>query len=239
MTNLLAGSFLLGAYWGRREESLDQCATRLSVCLEGLAEISPIFDGWFHKARTRRGATQEAVSREFDALRSLLSSGRGRRDTDKSVISELGYSASLWNGKKAAAAWSVQCGSHPGPGIGISNLFVVDWPESNDMMALRCEQEMALKAMRVVVESWDPEWATWTSRPLRNAQQTSGREPVLGLLTYFNEARRVPRLDAPFDVDRLGNGHVLSIDSSVEGLMGHIAILRQQLHDTGALREVS
>jgi hypothetical protein len=38
------------------------------------------------------------VAFDVATLASLLSEGRSRRDTEDTVIEELGYSAALWNG---------------------------------------------------------------------------------------------------------------------------------------------
>ena len=119
MSNLVDGRFILGAYWGPREESLETCARRLVDCLQGLAEISPVFDGWYRKGASKAAASREPVGRDLKQLEDLLDSGRHRTDFGGDVMAELGLNAELWNRQTdRTAAWSVTCGAFPAPGVG-------------------------------------------------------------------------------------------------------------------------
>ena len=54
------GTFV-GAYWGVRDESVDDCAERIAALLLRLAEIDPLLSGWRDKAMTKKEALAAPV----------------------------------------------------------------------------------------------------------------------------------------------------------------------------------
>lgn len=115
--------FYVGAYWGSRREGLEECASRLQIGLAALAQVSPLLARWKPKGRTRMGPVSgdEVVASQ---LVDVLGRGVNRRDADGSVIEELGWSWSAWNGlSRSPAAVSVQCGATTFS-VGVLNSFV-------------------------------------------------------------------------------------------------------------------
>lgn len=240
MSNLVDGRFVLGAYWGSREESLDTCARRLADCLQGLAEVSPVFDGWYRKGASKAAASREPVGRSLAQLVELLDSGRQRTDVGGDVMVELGFNAALWNRQSdSAAAWSVTCGAFPAPGVGVSNAFVIDWPERAEGVTVEDDLLVAKAVMRVVVQAWKPDWATWASRAMRDLQQVPARHPALGLLTYFGPRRNLPQLDLEVAAEPLDGGSVLVVEPTASDLPNRLLRLREALAGTEALQATS
>ena len=240
MSDLVDGRFVLGAYWGPREESLEACTARLFDCLQGLAQVSPVLDGWYRKGASKAAASREPVGRSLEQLEKLLDSGRQRTDFGGDIMADLGFSAALWNRQSArAAAWSVSCGAFPPPGVGVSNVFVVDWPERAPGLTVERDLSVAKAAMRVVVQAWEPDWATWTTHAMRELQQASARHPVLGLLTYFGPRRMLPQLGPDVVAEPLGGGQMLVVDPTADDLPSRLLRLREALTGTEAMQATS
>lgn len=237
MNELLASPFVLGGYWGARADPVEDCARRLAECLRGLAEISDVLEGWFRKGRSKSAASREPVAPTVESLQTLLLAGRQRRDDDGGVMAELGFSLSLWNRQPKAAAWSLTCGAYPASGVGVLNYFVLNWPDQVTDATLAEDLVTARAVMLNVVQSWEPDWATWTSDALRNSQQLVPRQPVLGLSTYLGAARSLPPLPLEeFAVQAFGLGHLVSLDPTNPDLAGRLARLHEALSREGALR---
>lgn len=240
MSDLVEGRFILGAYWGPREESLGTCARRLSDCLQGLSEVSPVFEGWYRKRASNDAASREAVGRSLEQIADLLDAGRQRKDFGGDVMAELGFNAALWNRQSgSAAAWSVTCGAFPGPGVGVSNAFVVDWPERAPGVTVEDDLIVAKAVMRVVVQAWEPDWATWASRAMRDLQQAPPRHPALGLLTYFGPRRNLPQLALDVAAEPLEGGSLLVVKPTASDLPSRLLRLREALTGTEALQATS
>jgi hypothetical protein len=176
-------NFYVGAYWGPRKESALDCAKRLSNCLSQLGVAHPTLASWHPKGASRAAASGASVSVVPEDLAQLLARGRNRRDVDGSVIEELGFSAGLWNRKSVAVAFSVTCGSYLSIGS-IMNSFVIQLPAPEAEALELYEPRIAQAITYSLVDSWDPEWATWASFSMREVQGQSSA-PIFGWLTYL------------------------------------------------------
>lgn len=176
----------LGAYWGPRRESAEQCADRLLRCITSLAEISPLLSTWKQKTRTKREAMLAATI-DLDDLVRQVGAGVNRRDSDRSIIEELGYSWAAWNGNmKSAVSLSVSCGSWSEV-LKSPNSLVLNLPEPScpDADTIYGNAEQILGS---VVEAWEPDRALISSHRLReevesispNAGMTVGWKTYLG-----------------------------------------------------------
>src|SRR5215510_5513523 len=90
--------YYIAGYWGRRRATVDDCAAKATEFLESLAEIEETFRTWFHTADSE----EEALSRPFRidqaSLREELLASRSRRDSDNSIVEELGFNLAMWTG---------------------------------------------------------------------------------------------------------------------------------------------
>lgn len=174
----------IGTYWGDRQESAAEGGTRLAACLGALAGIEPLLGAWFRTGMTRATANIP-VSRDVSALTDLLYEGRKRGDLDNGVIEDLGFSVGLWNGAPAEVGLSAHVGSyanHPG----ILNNFLLRLPKPDETSAHLYRPDVGVEIIEAIVEAWQPDWATWSSPPLRGSQKPS-REPEIGWLTYLRD----------------------------------------------------
>ena len=201
--------FFLGAYWRARRESIEQCTDRLYRMFSGLCSCDETLATWYAKGRSRTQALQNRVhvGNRDDLLR-LLDRGRNRRDTDKSVIEELGFDIALWNGAAAGreADVSLCCGLYtPNPNLG--NCVALSLPE--DLGKLR-RSERTADVLAAVVAAWEPDWAGVMSNEAMNARQFDARVPFVDWMLYLSnrlapQIQHLPQLAVARNVDGLGS----------------------------------
>ncbi len=208
----LSEQLYVGAYWSARAESVEACAARAVVGFERLASVDELLGSWRLKG-ARRAAARLPFDTRVESVMQALAAGRNRRDDDGSVIDALGFSLGVWNGDGAdPVGLSIRCGiSATTPAL--SNSVVVTLPEQSTRSAGLYGRPGAGQIVAALVEAWEPDWATVTSNSLREAQAVGGGRPVLGFVTYLSASRgEVPTVSAPFHVERLAAGSLISVD---------------------------
>jgi len=205
----------IGAYWGPRQESADQCAERLKASFSELAATSDVFASWYEKGRSRRDALKHPV--QPDDLLTLVESGCSKRDSDKSVIEDLGFRVGVWNGEseERSASLSVRCGAHSqNPNLG--NSVVLSLPEVLGDLA---EKERALKALMAVVRAWEPDWAGIISHESADARPFTPGSPFVDWMIYLNlsdiDSSRLPSSASVVSVNGKGT-IVITQDAPVD-----------------------
>jgi hypothetical protein len=231
----VAEASYIGAYWGPREEPVQDCATRLSSMLKALGAVDPSLASWFRTGASRKAALADGIDPSVEALQDLLLKGRTHRDdAGRSIMSELGFTASIWNGQKVQIGISVRCGvSAPVPGLA-SNSLTVQLPVAQGEAMTLYRRDTALAVVRAVVTAWRPSWCTWTSHRLRKAQVAQPGEVVVGWATYVADPTgvRTDRLPAGVTAESLDPGVLLTAGdaadvvsevtvSALRGVLGH------------------
>ncbi|GFP48460.1 hypothetical protein LAUMK7_05135 [Mycobacterium kansasii] len=166
----MSPSFYLGAYLGIRAASVDECAQRLTTLIEQFAHVDPLLTGWRQGAGSKRRAIEQPVviSDHTDLVTRLLA-GRNRRDTNRQVIDELGYSVSWWNGNPdASIGLSVGCG-RTSPYV--TNSFILNLPKPGAGSGHIYDPAVAAKLLNIVVDTWQPDHAVWTNHDLVDKQR--------------------------------------------------------------------
>ena len=121
----LSTPVIIALYWEQRAASAEEAAQQLLVAFHALEDAG--LERWFQKTRARRDAESTPFTPSADTILALLRKGVNRRDIDRSIIEELGFSMSLWSGGQDEAAYSLS--THIGcvsPHVG--NNFVVQLP---------------------------------------------------------------------------------------------------------------
>jgi hypothetical protein len=95
------GSSFLGAYWGDRPESAEQCGQRLARCIAALGRAEPALGAWFRLGESRETANIP-VGLDQASLTELLAEGRTRREGK--VVEELGFLAGFGIGRLQKSA---------------------------------------------------------------------------------------------------------------------------------------
>jgi hypothetical protein len=201
--------FYVGAYWGSRQESVDDCANRALRLLRGLGALHPAFDTWYRRGSSLPEALQHRVIPEREAISSLLKSGQIRTDIDGFVIEELGYSMNMWTGKEAPAELSIGCGkfirSEP-----VKNAVILTLPRSVGDITELSRPTTARAVIQLLVDCWEPDWVTWTSREWRNAQSATQSPPVFGWMTYLSQPFDPAELPSAVTLEQFGSGYLVT-----------------------------
>ncbi len=127
-------------------------------------------------------------------------------------------------------------GAHPSF-QGVLNSLVLDFPPPESEALRLYEPGVAEAIFEAVVEAWEPDWATWTSDALRNAQGAAPREPVVGWMTYLTTPVGT---DLPSVPSRsLRSGTVIRIGQDVNSAREAAVLdVRASLAKIGALRPI-
>lgn len=207
----MTGSFYVGAYWLARPESLGACTSRALQCFAGLVGVDRALATWLMKGSNRSDAITDFAANDESAVSAAFARGQNRRDSDGSVLEDLGFALSVWNGDDAMpVSLSIRCGIRA---PNVSNAVVVKVGRPTDHIFNLDSRAAAARLLRVLIEAWDPDWATMTSNAMREAQSIESGQPVLGWLTYLSAIRGpVPVLTDPFSVEPVdGKGTIIAI----------------------------
>lgn len=227
-------SSYVGAYWGARKESAAEGAERLAACLNSFAHVDTLLGSWRHLGRSKATARTPVVP-DPQALEQLLMEGRNRRDDDRSVIEELGFRIGMWNGQKPAVGLSAGIGLHAASHA-LTNSFVLNLPGVVGDGASLYVSDVARRIIEAIVESWDPDWATWCTDSLREAQDAPARTPVVGWMTYLSDSRLTSQWAATLGAVPLHEGWLVPAgDNALSVNEETVVKLRRTLEAAGAL----
>lgn len=168
--------------WGARPESVDSAADQVAHLVERLAEIDPLLSNWRGLGRSRKQAlAQPPVTTDHDELVKRLLAGRNRRDTDKTVIEDLGYSVYWWNGRDDDSAnIDVSIGVTSNH---VNNSIAINLPDSDAAPNLYT----AVTARNLIVALCDlfaPDFAIWSEGALTDEQCEPDRPIDGGGIAY-------------------------------------------------------
>lgn len=199
--------FMLGAYWGVRPDSLEGCVDKAERFFAGLAEIDPLLSHWCERGRSRKDAlTRKVDASDVQKLEELLLKGRNRRDDNREVIEELGFSLSLWNGadvEEAESSIRLLCGSYTER---VSNNVLIDLPYLSESLPW---VENASALLTLVAEIWRPQWAGIMSKKAMRERDFGGG-PFVDWMVYV--PRSVESVPSPGRVETLnGLGSIVVV----------------------------
>lgn len=200
-------SYYLGAYWGIRKESVEECAHRLAGFLMCLAECDPCFARWFKLGQSRQEALKDEIKPDVATLQTLLLDGRSRTDIGQKIMENLGFLIGLWNGASndaESAGLTIRCGSYaPRPGF---NSCVIDFPYGGSGPERLLRVPVLKAVMECVVTAWNPDWGVVMSDRYRKmSPRPPSHAPRVSWLTYLSHSRGiVPSLSLPTRVVSLG-----------------------------------
>ena len=196
--------FFLGAYWHARRESIDECTDRMHQMLSELSTCDEILATWYELGHSQKRALEKQINiSNRECLLKLLDGGRHKRDTDKTVIGELGFSAGLWNGggKGKEVSLMVTCGSYSSnPHLG--NCVTLNFPENLGKLK---QSKRMVAVLASVATAWEPDWAGVMSRNAMNERNFNARVPFVDWMIYVNNRliSQVPSLPSPIVVQQI------------------------------------
>jgi len=185
-------AYYVGAYWGSRQESIEDCAQRLCSFLRCAAGCSSYFSRWFLRGQSIRDALKHEVLADVAFIRNLLTSG-------KHFNENLGFHVGLWNGvadEAGTVGLSVTCGSSS---PWVNNACVINLPTLSES-STHILQISTLKALVICVAiAFDPDWCILTSDVHLDILATKDSdEPFAGWLLYLPSRHgMIPKPDMP------------------------------------------
>jgi hypothetical protein len=150
--------YFLGAYWGDRKESVEECANRVVECLSAIPKCDEAFSRWYLTGRSRKEALEGEFLVTREAVKQQLLKGRNRRDVGGEVIENLGFSLNLWNGGKDSqdVRFSIQCGTYAA-NPNLCNSCLLNLPSEGLPRERVLRVDALLCLMGAVVAGFDPD----------------------------------------------------------------------------------
>lgn len=237
MITMWQGCFIR-AYWKSRQETVSSCAARLSTLLGEAQKIHPYIDNWHAKGRSKQEALDNAIGfASKEVLTDLLLMGANRRELDHSVIDELGWSLSLWNGcdGRDSVSLDLRCGCY---GDVVPNICTVAF---NREIGQVFTIERAVALIHTMVRALDPESIVITSDELLDALECEGvsfGRHLPGWVMYFADYVDHPYVGIrSFQTQRVldsGTAIVLSENApslqSEKGIKAFVDLLKRNGH---------
>ncbi len=129
----------------------------------------------------------------------------------------------LWNGQDPSVGLSIGCGKYPST-PNIKNAVVVNLPSSDDGLGDLASPSVARATMNLLVQCWEPDWATWTSREWREEQGAGPGEAVLGWMTYFSRPVATTALPNGVLVEPFDDGAMITAAEDISGVTGAVLL---------------
>ncbi len=179
---------------------MDSAADRLLRLLAALHQIDPYFGPWFRKGGSKQQARQRPVETTPEALRKLVQDGVNR-NADGEIMSELGYSVSVWDGRDDGCWLSVRCGITTPL---FPNVLQFYFPTNPAVLPSLLDKDRSAQILEAAVLAWEPDWANIASEAYLDSLPEKPRptqSPWPGWMLYV-AARRgdVPPLTPPAEV---------------------------------------
>lgn len=175
-------SFFLRFFWGPRPEEADRCAGRLAAFVSELAKI----DSAFGSLRSIDGSGDERPAPpDRKRLADLLwKHGVNRRDADRSVIPELGFSLTLVaNGGDVAFPVEVGCGRST---EWVPNRCLIEFPNQGKTSSRLVRAPVLVRIAKAVVAAWEPDHGVVTSLECSRLVQQGGSRLEAGWITFLS-----------------------------------------------------
>lgn len=186
-------SVYLGAYWGNRTESNEQCAQRMARFAQRLSSIDVAYTYW----SVDGNAIEARNAIEICAL--LDSAPQGSTISGSNVGSGLFLSNSALP-SRVDGKLSFHCGCDANTQYTrIPNNVVIYFPDEGES-ALRFSLDSVIRnILYAVIEAWQPDWAVVTSRICRDYMSPALElQPFLGWMTWIPVAiQNIPQLPMP------------------------------------------
>lgn len=198
--------FDIGVQWqGNRKESPEECATRTLELLTGLKQLDSCFNVFETSSRQRGKIVDKPLPLELDELSKLFAKGVNRRDTDRSIIKELGFSLYATTPGEDGAWLRINCGIYNSSSNRNSCWLMISeaTPETPRLSA----EPMLIAILQQMVEAFAPDlgfashykgWTEVDGYPLKEI-------PIKWIMYFSREWGRVPPLPAPVRIERYGD----------------------------------
>ena len=238
--------YYIAAFWGKRKETPSECGQRAAGFFKNLATLDPVFSHWYEQGYSITEALERRVAFEPEALEKLFLAGQAR-DDDGNLMEGLGSLIMLWNGidRGEGAMVTIDCGTYDTT-TSLLNRCLLKLPYEGPAADRILQPDPMAEILATVVRHWEPDWAAVTTGQMREMQDRSASEPIVGWLTYLSPSRGVlPILPLGCEVMEAGGveGIIIANDTPLSinnpGHMDRLQYLRQNLKDAGLLEPIA
>ncbi|MFB1484681.1 immunity 52 family protein [Corallococcus sp. RDP092CA] len=235
-------TYYAGAYWGARKESPEACAHRTAAFLNLLAACDPFLAHWYKPSKSRKDARAPLMPPDVPTLTELFRRGVNR-EPGGPAIEELGFRFSFDNGGATGDCATMRVnGGMNSDAVPNHCVLTMPWRGSNADRVLTVS--VLTKVVRIMVRSWEPDWAFATSSAYERQQREPDTTPFsLGWITYLSRRiGTVPPLPAPVAIEQVedkGTLIVLTPERFTVSNPKHVALaerVRELLDRAGLLK---
>lgn len=184
-------SYIVGAYWGSRAETLFQVRDRVLLTLQRLRVVDEQFSTWYEQGMSRKQALESRVDLTQDRIEKLCRKAVKKSELDEQLFAKYGFIFGLWTGHKndesseisftAGSVFTVQS---------LSNCCYVKIPYEGAAREGLLQLAVVRKLIAILVEVWNPDYAIFTSNSVRDKLDMGNR---LGLITYHKALKSIPK----------------------------------------------
>jgi hypothetical protein len=237
----MSETYYAAAYWGRRPESIHECARRSEAFFRLLSECHPDYARWYEQAKSTKKALQLQFEPTYDTFVRFFSKKKYQEGMD-------GFGFGAWTGhvptNQEGGMVTFHCGSRAEVA---PNLVLLYFPSEGPGLARLLTLPVLTGVMRALVLAWEPDWAVAASDDFREyLSQTRRPGTFVGWLTYFSHQRgEVPAaLPEPVRVEPVedkGSLVVLGPEPLSVANPEHLALgrrVQQSFEERGLLRPV-
>jgi hypothetical protein len=225
-------TYYVGAYWGARKESAEECARRAATFLNLLASCDPLLASWNKIPKPRgRGRKTPLMPPDLEFLTEAYRRGVNR-EPGGPAIEELGLRVSAYNDGTGEdfVSLSMLCGSYSSGRI--SNSCVLDPPTKGASADRILSAPVLAAVVRSMAIAWEPDWAVAMSHTHRDVVDADVKADVwLGWVTYLARQRgTVPPLPAPVRIEPVedrGTLIILTPERFTAANPEHVALARR------------
>ena len=195
--------YFVGAYWGPRQETAQECARRAENFLHLLPRCDPTFTQWYRGGRKVPPGLPGHPIEDAGELERLLLEGRNRSDFDRTLILEdHGFMAGVFNAKKGRTRLDFHCGAYFPEG---HNFCLLDPPSEGPVRERLLSAPVLAQVLTCMATAWDPDFATASSLEMLRHTEKREWEVRVGWLTYVSRRLgTVPPLPAPVRIEPVG-----------------------------------
>ena len=226
----LIDSFIFGAYWGSRAETLSEIVDKTSYTLTALREADGQFANYYRGGMGRKKALEQEVLLDEDSIRKLCLTMTKRGELDANGFAKMGFLFGVWTGQKddESSAVSFTAG-HAFETSNLSNCCVINLPAEGPARTRLLQPEISRKILEIMVRTWNPDYAVLTSSFLRERLNV-GNE--LGWMSYKKQIKTLPKLSGNINHENDALGHWFYLDPLVESIDSAVNQLRPLSFDT-------
>lgn len=167
--------------WGGRSQSAQDIACDVLRFSEQLLRACPTLVAWHYLGRKDQ---LMLLPDNVDEVRlQVIEPGNGaRRGVASDLILPVGFSSLLFTSKRDGVAWMAHIGSG---GASSFNRVAINCPRKGELAQTLAEPEVMERLFRVMIEVWQPDWATVSHTDMSDPEPEApvhwmlyGRQPL-------------------------------------------------------------